>query len=354
MISASPLKIYLVEVNSTQRRLPQKTRHTGDHSLLVCRTALSIPFLHLLLSNLVPEIMYDHNVFAVLTTHDRKNKTSSAFKLPQNSRWFHKATGGVAEVPTIDNREPTPANDSQSEDEKPTAVDRLVVTFDELLKNTRNSIQFGTNPSSSDILLGHRGTKGISATQYKITVSDDLRIWLHDYYSTHGTAVGYSGQNQDEVRKKETWILAFKPGTRNRFGDISVHSGGLIFKIEFPNHAGGDPRYLENLRVFVNKDKADVPAVEGLGLDSEATTQAPSEAQTPGVRLIYYNEESIGKGAFGEVHRTIRARDGEYFATKTFIPLANKRKLGEIDPAWLMGIRREFTIMKDNPHVSAS
>jgi serine/threonine protein kinase len=67
---------------------------------------------------------------------------------------------------------------------------------------------------------------------------------------------------------------------------------------------------------------------------------------------VYYNDKSIGKGTFGEVHRAIRARDGKYFAAKTFIPPANKRKLDEVDPAWLTGIRREFAIMRDNPHVS--
>ena len=299
--------------------------------------------------------MYDYSVFAVLTASDEANKASSAFKLPQNITWFRKAIRGVAEEPTINSREVTPAANPQSddEDEKLGAVDRLVLTFDELLKYPLNGIQLGTNPSTSHILLGHRGTKGISAKQYNITVDDDLCIWLHDYHSTHGTAVGYSGQNRDEVRKKETWILAYQPGTPNEFGEITIHSGGLAVKIEFPNHLVAEPRYIENLRVFVNQCREEVPAVEGLGLDSKTTTQAPSEAQTLGERLIYYIEKSIGKGAFGEVSRAIRVRDGKYFAAKTFIPPAKKRKRDEFDPAWLTGIRREFAVMKDNPHVSA-
>lgn len=298
------------------------------------------------------ETVYDYNVFAVLTACDQKNKASSAFKLPQNAKWFHKATGGVAEKPTLDSREATPAENPQSEDEEIGAVDRLVVTFDEPLKNPLNGIQLGTNPLSSDVLLGHRGTKGISAKQYNVTVGGNLCIWLHDYLSTHGTAVGYNDQNRMEVRKKETWILSYEPGIPSPFGDITIHSGGLTIRIDFPNHEAAAPRYVENLRAFVNKCKEEVPAVNGLGLDSAATTQAPSEAQTLGERLIYYNDKSIGKGAFGEVHRAIRARDGKYFAAKTFIRPANKRKLDEADPAWLTGIRREFTVMKDNPHVS--
>jgi hypothetical protein len=302
--------------------------------------------------------VYDHNVFAVLTACDQKNKASSAFKLPHNSRWFRKAVGGVAEKPTIDSRAVTPAEDAQSDDEGLGAVDRLVVTF-EGLENPLNGIQLGTNPISSHILLGHRGTKGISAKQCNITVDDDLRIWLHDYYSTHGTAVVCGGRDQKEVRRKETWILADEPGARNRFGEISIHISGLAINIEFPNQVTADSQYLENLRAFANRCKEaakkskEVPAVEGLGLDSQPTTQAPSEVQTLGERLVYYRDKGIGKGAFGEVYRVIRARDGRSFAAKTFKPPAKKRKLGENDPVWLANIRREFTLMKDNPHVSA-
>lgn len=279
--------------------------------------------------------MYDHNVFAVLTAQDSENMASSAFKLPYNSKWFRKAVGGVAGEPIIDSREATPAGDEDvlADGKEPGAVDRLVITIDEI-ENPLNGIQLGTNTVWSHILLGHRGTKGISAKQCNIKVDDDLRIWLYDYYSTHGTAVGYDGQNQKEVRKKETWILAYEAGTRNRFGDITIHFSGLVIKIEFPNHAKADPRYVKNLSAFVKRCKEaaeksrEVPAVEGLGLDSEATTQAPSEAQTPGERLIYFKEKRIGKGAFGQVFRLIRVRDGKLFAGKSFVPPTNKRRRG--------------------------
>lgn len=303
--------------------------------------------------------MYDHNVFAVLTADDQRNKARSAFKLPENSRWFREAVGGVAEAPTINSREATPAEDTQSENEA-YAGDRLVITFDKLTDNLQNGIQAGTDPISSHILLGHRGTKGISAKQYSITVNDDLWIWLRDYDSAFGTAVSHNNQNQKEVRKKETWILAYQPGVPNRFGDITIYSGSLSIKIEFPNHEAANPRYVENLRAFAKrckkaaeKSKEEVPVVERLGLDSEPTTQAPSDAQTPGARPVYYNDGSIGEGAFGEVHRAIRMSDGRFLAAKMFKkPSTNKRKRNKAGPTWLTGIRREFSLMKDNPHVS--
>lgn len=300
--------------------------------------------------------MYDPNVFAVLTPYDEKNKARSAFTLPQNERWFQKATGGVAEQPTINSRESTPAPDASLGDQDLDAADCLVVTFDELLKELesyQNGLQFGTNPRVCHILLGHRGTGGISGRQYNITVDDNLWIWLHDYHSTHGTAVAYNGQNQIEVRKKDTWLLAYGPASRKRLKNITIHLAGLVAKIEFPNHGAADPQYVANLRAFVKKCREALPFVNALGLDSELATATPSQAQTPGERPVYYNDRTIGHGAFGVVRRVIKLRDGKYFAAKSFFRPPNKRKHDEEDPEWLEQIRREFTIMRDNPHVSA-
>lgn len=93
-------------------------------------------------------------------------------------------------------------------------------------------------------------------------------------------------------------------------------------EIEFPNHAAAHPEYIKNLQAFADRcaaaaeARAQVPAVEALGLDSEPTTQAASEAPTPSERLIYYKGRRIGKGQFGEVHLVFRARDGLVFAAK--------------------------------------
>ena len=112
--------------------------------------------------------MYDPNVFAVLTAKDRRNRAASAIELKHNSRWFCKATGNVALKPTIGSRETTPAEDSQYDgDSKASAVSRLVLPFDKLLPldNLQNGLQLGTDPELSHVLLGHRGTKGVSRKQ---------------------------------------------------------------------------------------------------------------------------------------------------------------------------------------------
>lgn len=168
----------------------------------------------------------------------------------------------------------------------------------------------------------------------------------------HGTAVAHNGQNKTEVRKKDTWLLAYGPGSRKQLWNITIHSGSLTIKIEFPNHGKADPQYVDNLKAFFKRCKEAVPPVGTLGLDSEPTTATPSQAQTPGERPIYYNDGRIGKGAFGEVRKFIKLRNGEYFAAKSFFRPAYKRKRDAGNPEWLAKIRSEFTIMRDNPHVS--
>ncbi|KAK5651041.1 hypothetical protein OQA88_1063 [Cercophora sp. LCS_1] len=286
--------------------------------------------------------MYEPNVFVVLKPRDGRNRAQSAFKLTHNARWFRPATRGVAKQATIGSRDITPADNSESEYEVEESVDRLVVTFLELLQlpNLSNGLQAGTDKAESHILLGHRGTRGISGQQYGIAVDDRLCIWLHDFTSTHGTAVGYNGQNEREIHGKDTWILAYEPGKRNQFGDITINCGGLVIAVEFPNHTvqKPDPKYIEYLAAFAAECKNEVfPPVEGLDLATQPSTQAPSETHTISDRLVYY--------------KLIRARDGKFVAAKIFTPPAsNKRSRGQADSRWLTDIRREYTLIKGNPH----
>lgn len=147
----------------------------------------------------------------------------------------------------------------------------------------------------------------------------------------------------------------------DEFEETTIHCGSLTVKIEFPNHAMAPARYVANLQAFVKKcqeaaekKKVELPGVEALGLDGDPVTQAPSEAPTPRERLIYYKVQTIGHGAYGRVHKVIKARDWKAFAAKTFHPPPNKnkRRRDEPDSEWLINIRTEFALMRDNPHVS--
>lgn len=300
--------------------------------------------------------MYDANVFAVLTAHDKLNLASSAFHLPANKKWLRK--GNVAEVPSLSSPEATPAEDQQSETERSSAIDRLVITFD--VKNYLHGVQFGRDPLPSDVLLGPPMAVWISRKQYNIIVDSDLRICLQDPHSTRGTAVGCGGQNRTEWRKRETWILAHPPGNGNPFKDITIHSDKMIVKIEFPNHAAASAQYVENLRAFSKKHQEALAKSEketifiGFGLDCDLILPGPKNAQSPGDRLVYYDDKRIGQGTFGTVMGVIRMRDGKYFAAKTFEPPPFKERLNGVALSWFTELRREFTIMKDNSHVSTS
>ena len=201
----------------------------------------------------------------------------------------------------------------------------------------------------------------LTHAQFNITVDESLRIWLHDYSSRHGTPVSHGAQNVTEVRKNETWILAYEPSTINIFEEETVHCSSLAFEIQFPNHAGASTGYIENLKAFVKKCQEEAKksivepsGVDGLGLGSEPTTQMPSEIQTLRERPLYYKQEYIGEGTFGRVHKVIKLRDGNIYAAKTFSRPQNqyKRRRDESEPEWLIRMRREFTLMQDNPHVS--
>ena len=312
--------------------------------------------------------MDDPNVFVVLIPCDEKNRARTAFRLPENMNRFYKATGGVAEEPTIDSREPTPAPLPPSEENgerDQNATDCIILTFNKPPKDPLKGWQLGTNEVLCDVLLGHRGTRGISGRQYNINADKRGWIFLHDYHSSHGTAVSYDNQKQDEVRKKETWILSRGPGTESEWEDVTIHAGGMAIKIEFPNQRAGPPEYVENLRAFFERSQTALPSVEALEFDSYQTTTAPSQPRTPSQRPIYLDDGLIGRGEYGEVRRVIKARNGNVYAAKTFFPppkgpqrrdkkkrKRDAEKWSEKVRTWLEKIRNEIAIMVNNPHVS--
>src|SRR6266576_1300185 len=102
--------------------------------------------------------MSDPNVFAVLTPRDRNNLASAAFRLPENAHSYFKvavASGqGIAEEPTINSREPTPAPGPPSEQANYNSADRIMLRLDKLPKDPTKGWQFGTDPRVCDYLLG--------------------------------------------------------------------------------------------------------------------------------------------------------------------------------------------------------
>ena len=298
--------------------------------------------------------MEDPNVFAVLIPRDSKDLARDAFRLDENAYCYHKPIKVVVEEPANPSREPTPAPQRPLPGDYD-SLDHVLLTFDKI-KDPKRGWQLGKHSPSCDVLL--QGNGGISRRHLHIKINNKFYVELHDD-STHGTAVGYDGEAKSEVRKKDQWILSFEPGIPPRWEEVIIYVPNeeeLAFEIEFPNHHLGRNEYMVNLQAFLDQSRTTLPSVGGLDINTNPATAAPSQSRTPRQRPIYLGDEEIGRGEFGEVHRVIKARNGEYYAVKKFSKPSpdkkgsKKRKLNEEN--WLSIIQNEITIMKENPHVS--
>ena len=329
--------------------------------------------------------MHYTDIFAVLIPDDSYNMARKAFALDHNARYLERATATcVTDEPPLWRRDSTPApqspdfagsaNASAGAEADPfTSVDRIVLRFSEMndLVDPRHGIRFGTDERASDLLLGPHGTCGVSAFQFSISTDDNLRVYLHDYNSSYGSSVSYNGEARDQVRRHETWILAYEPGRERRWSEVVVHTAGkLAFRVEILNHHEASPaEYVANLKAFWERCRGTPPSIGRLKLgrhrggstsSSMASTVAPSTARTPGDRPIYLYDGILGKGQFGEVRKVIRARDGETYALKMCFPPDRPRAIARSkrkrdDPVWtrwLERVRNEYEIMRTNPHVS--
>ncbi|KAL8648858.1 MAG: hypothetical protein Q9210_004744 [Variospora velana] len=300
--------------------------------------------------------MLDPKLFAVLTPYDRSNLAREAFGLSENVHYYRKTTEGIAQEPIISSREPTPAR-QPFPNANYESGNGILLRLDDPLKDPKAGWQFGTNPRVSDVLLGHRGTGGISGRQFYITVTEHFHVELHDE-SRYGTVISHNGQAKDVVLKNDKRLLSFEPGAGEQWDEIKVFvpdDEGLAFQINFPNHRKGGREYWKNLRAFNEECKTGLPAVSGLGLDSNPPTAPISrQSRTPRRLTVYYDSGEIGRGEFGLVRKLIDLRGGKIYAVKEFNPKAStrpsgkKRKLDEV--GWLEGIRNEVDNMENHPH----
>lgn len=146
--------------------------------------------------------MENPNLIATLIPVDTKKLAENAFRLKHNHARYLRPTGGIAEEPTISSREPTPApqlRDSNADGHCHASAHRIQLTFSQKPKDPSKGYAFGTNPRLCDVLLGYRGTPGISSVHFYITFNEQQRVILNSC-SPRGMAVSYSGQASNEVR----------------------------------------------------------------------------------------------------------------------------------------------------------
>lgn len=298
-------------------------------------------------------------IFAILRANSPS--ATNAFNLKVNRKRFCKGISSIKVTPTISSRETTPAGSLLDEEFD---GDTLELTFDDVLKTPALMWRFGTNPETSDIHLGARGTREVTSKHCRIFIDDSYKVWMKDIGSTYGSAVNYTGLERDQKRSDYQWILSYGPGeSKENLGNVEVLVGTMRWRIDFPNHnlEPPDPTYLKNLRAFVETCKL---SLEGLGIDSDPPTQKHSGAMTLATHIIHIQELHLGNGPYGLVYRAINTKTAELCAVKYLdMPLwaasnplkrthKDDRVIGDPYQIWLDQIRKDATIMQSlMPHV---
>ncbi|KAI9888435.1 MAG: hypothetical protein M1814_006940 [Vezdaea aestivalis] len=308
--------------------------------------------------------MEDPNLIATLIPVD--SLTTREFNRPTNDRCL-SPIGGFDDKPVIGSREATPAsipsppkdNDDDYENEY-----RLLLTFDKPPKDLTKGFTFGTDAEKCDVVLASRGVRQTSGVHFHIkfdVINGKRRLVLRDC-SFNGSAVSYNGQAGDEVRRHFTWILDLekrdREGRKQGEWDIEVHVRKLTFKVKLASHETSVANYNDEMDKFLEHSRTDdtpfngsgnssllMEATRDLNVDSNLTSVAPSQSETPRRRRVYISERNVGRGSFGKVDKVIEVSTGAIYARKTFFdPGEYERK------RWLDRISREVRIMKEYPH----
>lgn len=289
--------------------------------------------------------MEDPNLIATLLPREDNEVTRVAFGLPHNLRWCLQPTTRIVSNPTISSRDTTPP---PSVSQPPTNLPSFQLTFSKEPKVPREGYSFGTNPQA-DVLLGEKdGNHSISHRHFCITFDHRRRLILRDS-SRWGTAVSYGVTGKAEVRKNFIWILDLYKDDSEISKVVAVHIDKLKFNILLPNHAGCQSEYDDNVDVFRGKDRANLLALNELGIDSIKKTPFAGGTLSCDQGLICIDSKSPGSGSFGDVKKVLDVSTGDPYARKTF-----RRHQQEAPADRLRRIKNEIKIMMEYKHVSFS
>ena len=184
--------------------------------------------------------MEDPGLIATLIPADNSRYAECAFILPHNQEHCLEPTRVFADIPSIPSREPTPGADEFPETvHEYDSAYRIQLRFDKQLLNPSKGYGFGTSPTLCDVQLGYRGVlRGIGGNHFHITLNQQGRLILK-VHSTHGLAVSYNGQADDEIRRNFTWMLDLEKENGDGEYDVVVHvpdKKGLAFKVQMATH----------------------------------------------------------------------------------------------------------------------
>jgi serine/threonine protein kinase len=307
--------------------------------------------------------MEDPDLIATLIPADQWEFARNVFQLPSNEKHHLKPTVAFADIPTISSREATPGAGVGEIDETAREYDsahRIQLRFDRDLRNPAKGYGFGTKDNVCDIQLGGRGViKGVGGNRFHITFSEqgDLILNVH---STHGVAVSYNSQAENEIRHQFTWRLDFKTED-DRQWDVEVHvpnKMGLAFKINLATHHTCQAEYEAKLNKFIANSRNPLSRMNALDVETPGASEIPSATlspREPPEPPIYIHERSLGNGSFGAVDMVVDVSTGFKYARKRFLvpPWERDQKRRERQKErWLGTVRKEIRIMRSYPHVS--
>ncbi len=305
----------------------------------------------------------DPNVFALIFPRDLGYNASGAFASKENSHLY---------VPRVDHtvvrssRESTPDISAETEcEDSGNNVERLQLCFndDPPLKNPAEGWQFGYSSHTSDVVVCRPGTAAVSRRHFAITITPDSRIQFRQrtIQTTRVRFCHASGHRHEiQPQEGETFLVCLAPWETHYWNSIEVSlsfgSREVCFEIVFPNHTEDGPRaYHDNLRQWIQDTASTLPALGGLGLESGASTIAPSrQSPTPPPFSSLCYQRRIGSGAFRVVELLVDLTTGTVAVRKRFFRLSTEAKGQDAVKDWdraMVKVWNEVRLMRQNPHV---
>jgi serine/threonine-protein kinase Chk2 len=257
------------------------------------------------------------DLIASLYARDRNdNEAESALELPENKPRFVPATPQVTDPIGRHSRESTASLDGGDGEKDPnvkrSTASRLQLTF-ALGPKTGPGFLFGTDPKVCDVVLPK--LPNISRRHCYVTFDAARRLILRDC-SKHGTVVRY-GKTEGEQKKRRhfTWILG-GPDLPSEISSVVIElDEQMVFQVvvaepSFPRvFANNVDRFMQSMNTALTLD--------GLGIQSAASTAAASGVHTPSEDSILFVRRELGAGGFATVDLVWDVSTGIQYASKT-------------------------------------
>lgn len=231
-------------------------------------------------------------------------RAERAWNRPENGNRCEPAPESDGEIVDIPSRGTTPAVTEQDE----TPASRIHLTFTKKPKSLEKGFVFGSDPKTCDVLLG-AWAAGFTREHFRITFNTRGDIILEDI-SQGVTSVSYNGE-KPSGRNQFTWILF------ERYKNIRVtlneeKKNKLVFKVEQPeNREFCEVEYKAHRDAYLEERRNATPSLSRLGIESKESVVSPKQP-------IHLQEEELGRGSFGTVHKVVNVSTGDVYAGKTF------------------------------------